>query len=148
MNRDTPFPLDPDAAEREWQAQERARHEYLGRAGGAASDPAAARYREIAAALREPLPLDLPRDFATHVVRLVQREPDDVLERRLTRGLLVALGLVAVAMAGLYGRDWFHGSLPAGSPQALLLFNPWALSLAACLGVSAIAAWRRPLPGR
>lgn len=141
MNDDTnPVCSRGDAAEREWQAQERARMDERQGTDPAASDPAARRYRAIAQALRQPPQVQLPVGFAQRTARrIVQTSaPDTRLERNLIRGLVAAFTLAAAGATVLYGHDWVP-ALTAGVP-ARWLTEPWLVALAACLGLSGLVA--------
>jgi hypothetical protein len=129
--------------EHEWRAQERALHEE--RAGAVVGDdPLLAGYRQVARALRQPLPDPPPADFARSVamrVATTQASPDMRLEQGLLRALSLLLAVSAIAAMALYGGEWlraFAALLPppaAGSVATGLALN-WTLALAACLGLS------------
>jgi hypothetical protein len=141
MNDDTnPVRARGDAAEREWQAQERALRDEQQGVHPAASDPAARRYRAIAQALRQPPQAQLPVGFAQRTARrIVQMAvPDTRLERNLIRVLVAVFALAAVGATVLYGRDWVP-ALTAGIP-ARWLTDPWLAALAVCLGLSGLVA--------
>ena len=125
----------------EWLAQERAR---IAARDGAplAGDPMAARYARIAGALRAPIEVTLPPDFAAQVARRVQAgasadgvEAEGVLERDLTRGLLGVFGLAAAVVAGMYGAQWLPPILEFLKLDSAVAVN-WALALGACVGAS------------
>ena len=130
--------IDEAFDEREWQLQERAlREERDGAPAG--EEPALAQYRRVARALRSPLPDALPADFAAQVAaRAVARaHSGDRLERILTQLLLALLAFSGVVAAMVWGGDWWRSSaalLP--SPRHLDVALPWAVAVAACLGLS------------
>lgn len=133
-----PEPVD----EQEWQLQERAlRAERSGAIAG--DDPLLERYRQVARALRRPLPAAPPADFARSVAlrMAMHAAPDTRLEQQLLHVLSALLALSAVAAMALYGSQWLHAfaallpSMAAGSAAAGLAFH-WTLALAACLGLS------------
>jgi hypothetical protein len=122
----------------EWLAQERAR--VAARDGASlAGDPMAARYARIAGALREPLDVALPPDFASQLARRVQAGAsslaEGVFERALTRGLLGVFGLAAAVVAGMYGAQWLPPILEFLKLDSAVAVN-WALALGACVGAS------------
>jgi hypothetical protein len=136
--------IDGSIDEHEWQAQERALREERAGAIAAGDDPLLARYRQVARALRRPLPDALPADFARSVAQRVataHAAPDMRLEQQLLRVLSLLLAVSAIAAMALYGGQWLRAfaalssSLPIGSASAGLAFN-WTLALAACLGLS------------
>lgn len=132
-----------DIDELQWQAQERARRHARLHLSPAADDAASASYRLVAQALRDtPLPA-LPPDFARDVARRVARAGDDGgLERAITLGLAVALGIAGTATALVYGAAWWEASaslLASGSPSAA----GWLAALAGCVGLSWLTGRRR-----
>lgn len=151
MNHDQDF--DPalharmtDAEEREWLAQERALRDERTRAI-ASEDPALAAYRDVARALRTPLPDALPVDFAPSIAARCRRpatQLDTRLEQHVQRALLVALAVAAALVCAVYGGDWLRASVSAlpllAHPTAL----NWSAALAACLGLS----WASGVIGR
>ncbi|MBB5209221.1 hypothetical protein [Chiayiivirga flava] len=126
----TPHEID----ELQWQAQERARRNARLHLSSAADDAASAPYRLVAQALRNtPMPA-LPPEFARDVARRVARAGDG-LERALTLGLAVALGIGGTVTALVYGAAWWQASaslLASGSPAAA----GWLAALAGCVGLS------------
>lgn len=137
-------PRNPESIdEQEWQAQERAlREECSGAIAG--DDPLLERYRQVARALRRPLPDAPPADFARSValrVASAYASPDMRLEQLLLHALSALLALSAVVAMALYGSQWLRAfaallpSMAAGSAPAGLALN-WTLALAACLGLS------------
>ncbi len=131
--------LDP-VEEREWQAQERALQDL--RAGVAAQDPLAARYRAVVAALRAPVPDGLPPDFAARVAAQVARVAhaplDTRLERTLVNALTVLLGLSGAVTAAVYGRQWLPAILAPLHLDSASAIN-WALALGTCVAMSWLA---------
>ena len=134
--------------ESEWQAQERAREQ--ARAGGSRSIGAVPHADLLVAqALRSaPLPA-LPPDFARDVARLAAAAPartedsnDSPLEQTLTAALGLTLGVAGMLTAAHYGADWWQASasmLPEGSAAG------WVAVAAACLGMSWLTGWLKPL---
>ena len=124
--------------EREWQLQERAlREERDGAAGG--DEPVLAQYRQVARALRAPLPDALPADFAALVAARAgaRARADGRVEQLITQLLLAALAFAGVGTARVYGGDWWRASAPLlPSPQHLGVALQWGLAIAGCLGLS------------
>lgn len=131
--------------EREWQAQERARHgrrEGHGDTGDGSDDAMARSYRAIDRALREPLMAAPPADFAAEVVRMAQAQQavgGERLERWLIQVLVAVLGLSGGVASVLYGREWLQAigsAVPAGT-------SSWLGLAMACAGLYwAIERWR------
>jgi len=133
-----PQPVEPKAFdEREWQLQERALHDERTSAV-ASDDPALAGYRQVARALRAPLPDALPDDFAARVAARVEarRRAGSRVEDVLTQGLLAALGLAGGVVAVRYGADWLRDATALLPRQHLDLGLQWGLAILACLGLS------------
>lgn len=130
-------PHDEHCDEREWQAQERALHEE--RLHLAQGDPRAASYRRVVRALRAPLPVGLPADFARRVARQVGAAALDLhLEQRLQQSLVLVLVLAIPVALARYGESMlaaFAAAFPALSSQDAL---GWTLVLAACVGLSSM----------
>lgn len=129
--------------EREWMAQEAATS--FDRAGLMESDldPLTASYVSVARAMREPIEMRLPADFARRVSALAAARPVSVevesgLERRLLLTLGIVLGLAAVVVAIVYGSSWLRASLGLFS-QLGEASQSLALTLLGCLAVSAIS---------
>jgi hypothetical protein len=128
--------------EREWQAQEAAvKAERIGAAHEL--DSMSADYLALARALRQPLAVDLPNDFARRVAALATRsrpvaEIESGLERRLLFGLAVGFGIAALVAAIIYGGSWLGASISLvsqlGKPS-----TAWMLSLLGCLAVSVLS---------
>jgi hypothetical protein len=128
--------------EREWQAQEAAVQ--AERTGAVEeSDALIADYLAVARALRQPLEVKLPDDFARRVAALATRyrpvaEIESGLERRLLFALAVVLGIAALVAAMVYGRNWLGASInlvsQLGKPSM-----PWLSSLLACVALSAVS---------
>ncbi|HSX60928.1 MAG TPA: hypothetical protein VLF18_12065 [Tahibacter sp.] len=134
-------PIVSPAQQTEWLRQEQA----FDAERGAAGTEAPASYRLIARALREPLPVDLPADFATRVAR--RAETAALLDPRWERrGIAVLLGTLAVlAGAGLLleGASWL-ADLQAALPSLPRILNGWTLLLLAGLAAAQLPV-RRPL---
>jgi uncharacterized membrane protein len=128
--------------EREWQAQEAAvKAERIGSAREL--DARSADYLAVARALRQPLAVDLPNDFARQVAALATRcrpvaEVESGLERRLLFGLAIGFGIAALVAAIVYGGSWLGGSISLvsqlGKPSMA-----WIMSLLGCLAISALS---------
>jgi hypothetical protein len=129
-------PFDDAAQEREWLAQESAlRRERLNldRAG---EDERGRPYRQLASALREPLPDGLPRDFATRVAARAATASAVHFEIVLLAMLIAALLVVAGIVVTTYGNQWTARNLQGSA---------WLLALAGCLGTSwLMQSWQRP----
>ena len=132
-----------NSEEREWQAQQQAIEcERKGRVL-ANEDALTTSYLPIARALRQPIQVPLPADFAARVAGLATRqrplaEIESTLEKRLLLILGIVLGIAALVVGLIYGASWFApalGRLDQLGPSSLsLLFG-----LFACLGISALA---------
>ncbi|MEO7013855.1 MAG: hypothetical protein ABI127_06045 [Dokdonella sp.] len=129
--------------EREWQAQQRAIE--CERKGHVHSeeDALTAGYLPVARALRQPIRMHLPADFAARVAGLaMQRRPvveiESTMEQRLLLILGIILGITAVFVGLIYGASWFAPALgrldQLGQSSLSLLFG-----VLGCLGISALA---------
>ena len=139
MNIDPRKNSDGSIDEHEWLAQERALREERAGAIAAGDDPLLARYRQVARALRRPLPDALPADFARSVAMRVgtaHAAPDMRLEQQLLRVLSLLLAVSAIAALVLYGGQWPRAFAAALPSLAVGTAMNWALALAACLGLS------------
>ena len=134
-------PFDDPAHEREWLAQERARHCELLQHDRVGDDARNQRYRLLARALRAPLRETLPAQFAKRVAARAAAVPAKrvLADSRFEFVLTLALGLVLIVAAGtimtIYAGTWlpaFGALLPA--PQAPA--RGWLLALAGCVGAS------------
>lgn len=126
--------------EREWQAQELAAR--AERAGNILLDldPLSAGYVPVVRALREPMAVGLPEDFAARVARLAVARAsataaDSPMENRMLIALGLLLGLSALASAIIYGGNWFS-AIPAAFGKLGPSSGSWVLLLAGCLGLS------------
>ena len=126
--------------EREWQAQELAAR--AERAGNVLLDldPLSAGYVPVVRALREPMAVGLPEDFAARVARLAVARAsataaDSPMENRMLIALGLLLGLSALASAIIYGGNWFS-AIPAAFGKLGPSSGSWVLLLAGCLGLS------------
>lgn len=143
MKHDPNLHFFDEAAEREWQAQERAlADERAGRVGSEAKRA----YRLIARVASEPPSLQLPDDFARRTAQRVGRELQ-VDDSRFERTLLWLLG-ATLGLGGGAALAWFASAwLPAFGTTAAMLDRPGPWALAVCLGLSALAArWQRGAP--
>lgn len=135
MSNDIDFFRRP-AAEREWQAQERALR--AAREGREPTDPREAAYRRIDDAVCAGHAIDLPADFADLIaakagpVPTAITAPEAGFEKQLTRLLLAALAIAGLVVAVLKGGSWFNADPAAWSVAG----NPWVLALLACLAAS------------
>ena len=112
--------LDQRIDEHEWLAQERALREERAGAIAAGDDALLARYRQVARALRRPLPDALPADFARSVaMRVAHAGPDMRLEQQLLRVLSLLLAVSAIAALALYGGEW-----PRAFAAVILVYAP------------------------
>lgn len=132
MNHDN-LPSDHAAAEREWQAQERARLDE--RHGATTGDGVAHPYRLIARALRQPPTALLPPGFAQRTARQAV-QADTRVERYLMRGLVAVFALAAAIVTLRHGQDWLRPVL--ASVPATWWNNPLLPALLACLGLSGL----------
>jgi hypothetical protein len=146
-------PTDDNAREREWQAQERALRAERLRTDAASDDARVLRYRVLAHALRQPSVEALPADFARDVARQIDatvadasQMPDDgtavypfdaPFERNLLRALVAAFGLSIGIVIALYAGSWMAPTRDAVLIIAGVLKNPWLLTLAGCIVLSA-----------
>jgi hypothetical protein len=100
-----------------------------------AGDPNVDAYRLVLRALKRPLPIALPADFAQQVVRKLQaREEAASVERWLTNAVMVTMAISAVFFA-----------LPPLASALAPVFRatvaepvPWSLILVAGLGLAAV----------
>lgn len=135
--------------EREWQAQQRAVEcERKGHVH-ADDDALTAGYLPVARALRQPIPMQLPADFAARVAAMaMQRRPvveiESALEQRLLLILGIVLGIAAVIVGLIYGASWFAPALDQLGQSSLSLL----VGLFACLGISALAQQLRRFADR
>lgn len=139
----TPRDFDNERHQREWQAQELARHKERLGVDPVADDARVARYRLLARALRHP-PLDpLPDDFAAQVVARAERLSrtlDERVEIWLQRTLAALLAVAGAAAATLYGDAWLQALMPRPGSGTLAT---WALAIGACVGLTfALEHWR------
>lgn len=124
--------------EHEWQLQERALREERDCAP-LADEPALAQYRQVARALRAPMPDALPAGFAAQLAARAgaRRRANDRLEQLLTQSLLALLAFAGVISAMVYGGDWLRASAPLlPSPQRFGVALQWGLAIAGCLALS------------
>ena len=121
---------DPHMDAREWQAQERAlREERLNLAGG----DRATGYRRVARALRAPIPMDLPADFARQLARQAGVASLDLrLERWLLLASCVVLAVAVPAALARYGATWVEVAV-AVFPALSQAAPGWLLALGACV---------------
>jgi hypothetical protein len=130
--------------EREWQLQERAMRRERLHLDASGDDARTRRYRLLARALREPLPESLPADFARSVAARATAAPASFRVESLMMTLLtLALGIAAIAVIAIYGREWlpsFSAIVPAPRGQA----GDWLLAFAGCVGASwLLGQWQR-----
>lgn len=138
--------------EREWQAQQRAFE--CERDGHVRADeaPLVASYLPIARAVRQPIPVQLPADFAARVAGLAlqQRsavEIESTLEQRLLLILGVVLGIAGVFVGLIYGAGWFVpvlGRIDQLGQSSLSLL----VGLFTCLMISGLAQQLRQFADR
>lgn len=134
MNARDSSPFD----DRERLAQAQAEHaERSGLAAG--GDARLDRYRFIIRALRQPLPPQLPADFAVRVADLAQqRAREDRWEDWLVMALLLAMGVTGLL---------FAAPVLAQAGQALgdlgMLNLPWRQFVLGGLGIGVVAALER-----
>ena len=138
--------------QREWLAQEQAVARARNNRLDADDDALSSSYVAIARALRQPIEVQLPADFAARVAGLaMQRRPvveiESALEKRLLLILGVAFGIAALAVGLIYGGNWFVPALghldQLGQPSLSLV-----VGLLGCLGISALAQQLHRLSGR
>jgi len=100
-----------------------------------AGDPQVDAYRLIWRALKQPLPISLPADFAQQVARKLQvREEAAGLEQWLTNFLLVTLAVAAAFFALPPLATTLAPVLRATAAQPM----PWSLILVAAFGMAAV----------
>jgi hypothetical protein len=132
----TPQPPHDPVDEREWALQEQAlRAERLGL--DPTSDADVQGYRTVMRALKEPLDVQLPADFAAKTARkATQRTTSNMsLELWLSYGLCGVLGAMMLGIIALYGQAWMHMAQTASA--AYRLESPWLLALIACFALTA-----------
>jgi hypothetical protein len=132
-SNDTDRSADRSAAGRDERLQAEAeRAERLGLASGA--NAAVDRYRLVMRALRQPLPAQLPADFAVRLARrIVQPE-----ERGSIEDWLVSIVLFGVGVAGLFYLQPVMASV-LESVHFTLPRVPWSLLVA--VGIAIGVAW-------
>ena len=131
--------MNPD--EREWQAQEAATDCVRSGAAPNELDAASASYVALVHALREPIEVQLPVDFARRVaLRAAAQESAKAVDSRLEQGLLWTLGVVfgiaTLVATIIYGGNWLEPSIDLA--RQWIKPSLW-LSLAGCLAVSAFS---------
>ena len=138
------------ADEREWQAQERAKQ--LERDGLECpdADNLTAGYLSIARALRQPIDVGLPSDFAERIDRLVAAQARPAAgETRFELGMLVALalamGIAALVVMLLYGSNWMAPVADALGHVARPTLR-WSVAVLLCLAISWLAEQLRRYP--
>jgi hypothetical protein len=103
--------------------------------GAPAGDPQVDAYRLVLRALKQPLPVALPADFAQQVVRKLQlREEAAGLEEWLTTILLVTMAVAAAFFALPPLAAALAPVLRATAAQPL----PWSLIFVAAMGMAAV----------
>lgn len=113
------------------------------REGLPAGDPRVDRHRLVLRALRQPLPLDLPQDFAARVMaRIVLAEERGGLEDWLTSGLLLLM-----AIAGLVVVQPYVGAIAANFSFSLPVL-PWPMLLGSAACIATVMAVDRLLSRR
>jgi hypothetical protein len=138
--------MNTDDLDREARAQAEA--ERAERTNAAASgDPRVDRYRLIVRALRQPLPPQLPADFAARVVATAARaEQDDGFEDGLVMLLMLGLGLGALFFVVPALAVFVHSMVSIQLPA--IPWHQFALALICIGGVWAIdSGWARLHPG-
>ncbi|GFZ95367.1 hypothetical protein [Dyella caseinilytica] len=133
----SPQPPHDPVDEREWTLQERAlQAERFGL--GPEDDAKLQRYRAVTRALREPLDLQLPDDFAIQMALRVKRRSasDRQPELWLSSVLLGALCAMMVGLAVMCGPEWLQ--LGQAAVKSYQLTNPWLLALVACMVLPAV----------
>ena len=123
-------PQDLQQQEKLQDAAERAEREHL-----PAGDPQVDAYRLVWRALKQPLPVSLPADFAQQVLRKLQaREEAAGLEQWLTNILLV---MMAVA-AAIFGLPPLAATLARVLRATAAQPMPWSLMFVAALAMAAV----------
>ena len=131
-------PFEDPAREREWQLQEEAARRQRLELDPRPDDARVQRYRMVARALRQPLPEQLPADFAAQVASRVVASgatPDGRLESILVGVLALLMTASAAAVVVVYGSTWlppFRAIMPSPHPLAV----HWLAAFGACLGVT------------
>ncbi len=129
--------------EREWLAQEQAVACARNNRVDADQDALSTSYLAIARALRQPIEVQLPDDFAARLAAMATPqqpviEIESSLEQRLLQVLGMVLGGAALVVGVISGASWFAPALgrldQLGQPSLSLL-----LGLLACLGSSVLA---------
>jgi hypothetical protein len=123
-------PQDLQQQEKLQIAAERAERECL-----PAGDPQVDAYRLVWRALKQPLPIALPADFAQQVLRKLQvREEAAGLEQWLTSILMVTMAIAAAFFALPPLAATLAPVLRATAAQPM----PWSLMFVAVLGMAAV----------
>jgi len=152
MNHDLP-PFDDPAREREWLAQERALDAERRGLAPAGDNARVRRYRLLARALREPMPVALPADFARRMAAQTAAAPSrrevagTRFESTLASTLVVMLLVAGGVVLAYYGSAWlpaFRSLLPSSGTPA----TGWLLALGGCLVASwLLGLWQRHMHG-
>lgn len=132
---------EPRIEQDEWEAQERGMRMAPGREEGL--DPAAAKYRLVAEALRTMPRSGPPEDLAADIVKRVARR-EAGLERLLSRMLLVIFLIATVIVGVRYGETWWEAVRRALSGDALA----WLLAGVGCMALSWLGSRLRDVAGR
>ena len=123
-------PQDRQQQEKLQDAAERAERERL-----PAGDPQVDAYRLIWRALKQPLPISLPADFAQQVASKLQaREESAGLEQWLTNILLVTMAVGA----GIFALPPLAATLAPMLRATAAQPMPWSLIFVAALGMAAV----------
>lgn len=134
--------------EREWLAQEQAAAFERNNGADVHDGALSAGYVAIARALRQPIEVQLPADFAARLAAMATQQRSAVevesgLEKRLLLILGIIFGVAALVVGLIFGASWIApvlGQLDQLGQSSLSLL----LGLLACLGGSAVAQ-RLPL---
>jgi hypothetical protein len=142
-----------DASEHEWEMQESACLAERSGLDSATADGRVGRYRLVARALRTPLVVALPADFATQVsARIAASRGKSVSAGvHLESVLLIILAGMLVAVAGRVfanlGHSWIEATR-AGLSSLGATSTGWLLAFFVCIGLSWImepGRYRRPV---
>lgn len=122
----------------DWQQQEKLQNdaERAERERLPAGDPQVDAYRLVWRALKQPLPVSLPSDFAQQVLRKLQiREEAAGFEQWLTNALLVMMAIGAA----IFGLPPLAATLARVLRATAAQPMPWSLMFVAVLGM--VAVW-------
>jgi hypothetical protein len=130
------------ASEHEWEIQELARQAERSGLDSTPEHGRIGRYRFIARALRTPLVIALPHDFATQVSAGITASQDRLVPSgvRFEAVLLIILSSILVVVGGSVfanlGHSWIHAAIRAALSSLGTTNIGWPLAFLICIGLS------------